>query len=140
MDFENNLALGNGIYTLRDVSDILRIPYYKVHKWITKYWDGTLGAHFKESYSWVIEDNNRAVSFHTLIELYVFIQFSESGVKTKDILKAHKELTNIFKTPFPFATKDILDNLKTDGNGVLKSSPTYLKPHFHLPPKTSSII
>lgn len=118
MKFENSLALGNGIYTLSDVSRILRLPYYQVHKWVTKYWDNELGLQFQQSYSWVIDDNNRAVSFHTLIEIYVFIQFSESGVRTRDVLNAHKELSTLFGTPFPFATKRILDNLRTDGKTV----------------------
>ncbi len=105
MDLENRLELGNGIYTMADIAHILRLPYYKVYKWVTKYWDKDLGSDFRDSYSWIIDNNNRAVSFHTLIELYVFIQFSEVGVSTRDILKAHKELSGLFKTPFPFAGK-----------------------------------
>jgi len=31
MKFENELAIGNGIYTVPDISRILRLPYYKVN-------------------------------------------------------------------------------------------------------------
>jgi hypothetical protein len=68
--FENKPQIGQGIYTLRDAATILHLPYAKVHRYVTKYWDGQLGEEFQSQYSWMIE-GSRAVSFHTVVELYV---------------------------------------------------------------------
>lgn len=115
--FENKPEIGKGIYTIRDVANILKIPYPKVHRWIRTYWDGKLGKEYQHQYSWE-RDGSRAVSFHTVVEFYVMIQFAEKGVKTKDVLKAHQELGKIYNTPFPFAQKQVLEEIKTDGNTV----------------------
>lgn len=115
--FENKLQLGNGIYTTVEIANILRLPYHKVNSWISKYWDGELGKAYEHNYSWQI-DNSKAVGFHTLVEFYVMVQFAESGVKTRQVLNAHKELSDLFKTPFPFALKEVLQNIKTDGRKI----------------------
>lgn len=117
MMLENGLQLGNGIYTTQEIAQILRLPYSKVYKWITNYWDGELGKVYEQNYSWRI-DNTKAVGFHTLIEFYVMMQFAEAGVKIREVLKAHIELSKKFNTNFPFATKNVIDNITTDGNKV----------------------
>lgn len=111
--FENKLEIGNGIFTTQEIAQILQLPYHKVRTWITKYWDGELGKFYEQNYSWSVE-NSKAVGFHTLIEFYVMMQFSEAGVKTKEVLKAHKELAEMFQTNFPFAKEEVLKNIKTD--------------------------
>lgn len=80
VNFENKLSLGNGIYTIREISRILRLPYGKVHRWLNKYWDGELGKAFEGNYSWRV-DKSQAVGFHTLIEFYILVQLAEAGVK-----------------------------------------------------------
>jgi len=117
MDFENTLKLGVGIYTSKEISKILRIPTYKVNRWMRDYWDERFGVEFKETYSWKVEDS-RAIGFHTLVEFYILTLFADAGVNTKDVLKAHIELTKIYNTPFPFARKDIIENIKTDGKTI----------------------
>lgn len=117
MIFENKPQLGLGIYTPAEISQILRLPYYKVNRWIDKYWDGELGLEFEKRYSWK-SDNSKAVSFHTLVEFYVMVQFSEAGVKTRSVLEAHKELSKTYGTPFPFALKEVLDSIRTDGKKI----------------------
>ena len=117
MTFENTVAIGNGIYTPKDISNILRIPPGKVRRWINQYWDGRLGKEYKKKYSWTV-DGSKAVGFHTMIEFYTFIMLGELGVKTKQSLEAHLELSNYFKIAFPFANQTILENLKTDGKKV----------------------
>lgn len=111
--FENKLKIGNGIFTTQEIAQILQLPYHKVRTWITKYWDGELGKFYEQNYSWSI-DNSKAVGFHTLIEFYVMMQFAEAGVKTKEVLKAHKELAEMYQTNFPFAVEEVLKNIKTD--------------------------
>lgn len=117
MDFKNKLKLGTGIYTSKEISKILSIPTYKVNRWMRDYWDGRLGEQFKETYSWKVDDS-RAIGFHTLVEFYILNLFLESGVSTKEVLKAHEELTKIYDTPFPFARKDIIENIKIDGKRI----------------------
>jgi uncharacterized protein (DUF433 family) len=117
MTLENTLNIGTGFYTIPDISRILRLPYQKVNLWVNKYWDGELGSEFESSYSWTI-DNSKAVSFHTLIEFYVLYMLAESGVRTRSVLNAHKELSKYFNTLFPFAQKSILENIRTDGRKI----------------------
>lgn len=115
--FENTLSLGNGIYTVREIARILRLPYHKVHRWLNKYWEGELGKKFESHYSWRVNDS-QAVGFHTLIELYVLVQLADAGVKTREVLKAHLELSKELDTLFPFARKEILENIRTDGKKI----------------------
>jgi len=118
--FENKLQLGNGIYTIQEIAHILQLPYNKVHLWVNKYWDGELGSIYENNYSWNI-DNTKAVGFHTLVEFYVMVQFAEAGVKIRQVLDAHKELSSSFKTHFPFAQKIVLEGIKTDGKRIYLS-------------------
>ena len=110
MNFENTLAIGNGIYTVPDVATILRLPYHKVNTWLNQYWDGKLGKVFKGKYSWRV-DSTRAVGFHTLVEFYVMMQFAEAGVKPAQVLKAHIDLSKTYGTVFPFAQKQLIENI-----------------------------
>ena len=113
MDFENIPKIGNGSFTAAEIADILNIDYQQVHRWMNIYWDGKIGKEYGYKYSWVT-DGKRAVSFHTFVEFYVMMQFSEAGVKPKKVLDAHRELSKIFNTPFPFAKRKVLENIHTD--------------------------
>lgn len=110
--------LGTGIYTIPDMSSILGIPYPKVLRWINSFWNDKFGKEYGNKYSWNI-DLTKAVNFYTMIELYTFYQLNLSGVYTGEILKAHEILSKQYKTPYPFATKFILDNIKSDGKKIL---------------------
>jgi uncharacterized protein (DUF433 family) len=111
--FENKPQIGKGIYVTRDVANILNISYEKANRWITSLWDGKLGKQFQEKYSWKIDDS-RAISFHTLIELFVMGQFYEAGVKSKEVLLAHQEMSKAFETRFPFALKTVMEGISFD--------------------------
>ena len=113
----NTLSLGNGIYTVPDVANILRLPYATVNKWLNEYWDGKLGKSFQHKYSWRVE-HTRAVSFYTLVEFYIMMQFSEAGVRNKRVLEAHEELSKIYQTAYPFAHHEVLRNICTDGKNI----------------------
>ena len=121
VDFENKLSIGNGIYTIREIARILRLPYAKVHRWLNTYWEGELGKFFEGNYSWKVE-NSQAVGFHTLIEFYILVQFAEAGVKTREVLKAHIELSKELQTPFPFAQRNVLEKIRTDGKKIFLTS------------------
>lgn len=109
--------IGEGLYIPSEISRILQIPAFKVRRWINSYWDGELSQNTRKKYSWKT-DNSLAVNFYTLVEFYVMIQFQDSGVKTRQILNAHKELSEKFNTPFPFAIKEVLGSIKTDGKKI----------------------
>ena len=116
--FENKLQLGTGIYTYPDIAHVLGMPYRKVQQWIRTCSEAALGKEYQRHYTRE-DDLTKAVSFHTMIELFIFHQLNEAGVTPKRILEAHKELAALYNTPFPFATKEILEGLQSDGKQVL---------------------
>jgi len=118
MEFENKAEIGNGIYTLPDLASILNLDYQKVQRLLNEYWDKRFAIDFSSKYSWAI-GKNKAVSFHTLIEFYIFYQLKEAGVSTQSILKAHKELSDSYNTPFPFAKSEILDKINCSGKSIV---------------------
>ncbi|MEM6719149.1 MAG: DUF433 domain-containing protein [Bacteroidota bacterium] len=118
MKFENKAEIGNGIYTLPDLANILYLDYRKVSKLLNEYWNKRLANDFSSKYSWSI-GKNKAVSFHTLVEFYIFYQLKDSGVSTQSILKAHKELSETYKTPFPFAKSEILEKISCFGKRIV---------------------
>jgi len=115
--FKSQLEIGGGVYTIPEIASILRLPYHKVNLWVNKYWDGELGKVFAVEYSWKV-GKNKAINFQTLIEFYVLIQFAESGVKTREVLNAHKELSKKYSTNYPFSKKEILEKIKTSGKKI----------------------
>jgi uncharacterized protein (DUF433 family) len=117
MDYENRVEVGKGIYTMHDISTILQLPYHKVYRYISKYWDGKFGGDYVQNYSWLI-DKSRAVNFHTLIELDTFIKLTDSGVPITNLINAHDLLVKRFKHPFPLALKSVMDRVKTAGKRV----------------------
>src|SRR5436190_10124475 len=110
MQFENKSRIGSGIFTVPDIARVLNLQYYKVERLLNDYWDKRFANALGAKYSWS-DGKSRAVSFHTLIEFYVFYQLKEAGVNSKDILSAHQELSDWHKTPFPFATSTIISKV-----------------------------
>lgn len=118
MEFENKAKIGYGIYTLSDLARILGLDYQKVRRLLNEYWDKRFSGDFGEKYSWTVK-NSRAVSFHTLIEFYIFYQIKAAGVSTQRILMAHQELAMMYNTPFPFANSVILNGLHCVGKKIV---------------------
>jgi uncharacterized protein (DUF433 family) len=114
--FENNIQLGNGIYSLPDLAFILRLPPSKVRRWMNDFYNQRLGEKYKGKYSWG-QGRDKATNFYTLIEFYVFYQLRENKVGIKTILNAHGQMAEQLKTPYPFASASVL----TDGKSVLYS-------------------
>jgi len=113
----SKLKIGSGIYTKSEIAKIFRIPYSRVSRWINRYWGAQLKEEHGHSYIWTI-DNSKAVDFYTLVELYILILLGEAGVKTRDVINAHIELSKLYDTPHPFARKEILESIKTDGKKI----------------------
>lgn len=92
-------ALGEGIYTKRDVADILRLPYQKVSRWMEDYW---------ADYSYSIA-GTKFVNFNTLIEFYTFFHMRDHGFSSQFIKKIHEIMSEELDTNYPFARKVFLD-------------------------------
>lgn len=117
MSFENKSEIGIGIYTVPDLAEILNLKYYKVQRLLNEYWDKRFAEQLGSKYSWT-DGKSKAVSFHTLIEFYIFFQLKETGISTKNILKAHTELSIMFSTPFPFAKAEVINGISCIGKNV----------------------
>jgi uncharacterized protein (DUF433 family) len=118
LKIENRPVLGKGIYTIPDIAMLLGIPTTKARRWISEFWDDRLGKEYQSQYSWNI-DFNRAVNFHTLIEIYTFYHLSKSAISPAQLLEAHKILSKRYKTPYPFASKHIIERVKVVGKKVV---------------------
>lgn len=103
----NQPAVGEGIYTSKDVSHILKLPYGKVNRWMREFW---------ENYSFGIK-GNRFINFKTLIEFYTFYHLRENGFSSQRIKKIHADMAIDLNTPYPFASKIYIHHLI---DGVLK--------------------
>lgn len=118
MHLENQMELGYGIYTIPDIANILNLKYHKVERLLNEYWDKRFVNALGKKYSWAI-GKTKAVSFHTLVEFYIFFQLKESGVSTQEILKAHKELSEMYNTAFPFAVSKIIQDISCAGRKIV---------------------
>ena len=118
MKFENNIEIGLGIFTIPDIASILNLKPSKVNSLLNEYWDKRFASQYGEKYSWKVHDN-KAVSFHTLVEFYIFFQLKEAGVPTQKILDAHSQLSVRFDTAFPFASSKIIDKMTSVGKRIV---------------------
>lgn len=93
MNNTNKIAIGTGIYTVSDISLILKINKTKVRAWLKNYWDNSV----------VKSKHGKVINFLTLIEIYVFNTLLENGVQRKKIIAMQKNLSQQLKTDYPFA-------------------------------------
>jgi uncharacterized protein (DUF433 family) len=107
-------ALGIGLYSVPDVARILDLELPFVRRWLREYWEGRFKKNKKNYTTWG-KGREKTVHFYTLIEFYVFYQLRKQGLSAQSIAKAHEIIAEELKTPFPFATSNIL----TDGKKIL---------------------
>ncbi len=108
--------LGYGIYTIPDISQLLKINRRKVTRYISEYWDERMGKKlFSDTYTWSANNRYKAVNFYVLIELYTFFKLQEMGVKAKKILQARAAIIRETSLEYPFASSELL----TDGRKIL---------------------
>ena len=98
--------IGHGIYTAADASRILKIPYPKANYWFKYYAKQRLSKTTNYIYHFEVK-NIIAVNFLTLIEMYVFYTLKEKGVRTSKIIEAHRAMSKVLQTAYPFAKQDI---------------------------------
>lgn len=108
--------LGEGIYSISDISFLLKLPKQKVRRWLNDFWDIRLAEKYDQKYSWG-EGRDQATNFFTLIEFYIFYCLRDAGVSQRKIFEAHESMAKQLKTVYPFASAKLL----TDGRGILYS-------------------
>lgn len=99
--------LGEGIYTSSDIANILKIHKNRARYLINEY----LNNKFKvqQQFQYRIEVNgNFAINFHALIEIFVFEKLRGLKVSSKRITKFHDRVSEIYKSPYPFALTEFL--------------------------------
>ena len=98
----NNITpkLGEGIFLVKDVAQILNIDYEKARRWIVGYWDGNLKQHFNYTFG---ENKSKAINFYSLIEFYTFFKLREAHIGATEIRRLHEDLSVKLGTPYPFA-------------------------------------
>ena len=107
--------IGQGVYTLSEVSQFTKVPLATVRSWFKQRPDGKgKGPVFESDYEPVGDDF--AVSFLNLIEVHIASFFRDEGVKPKIIRRAHEILQQELHTPHPFAHED----LSTDGARIIR--------------------
>lgn len=106
-------TIGEGIFLIKDVAEILGLPHHTVRRWIHEYWDGRFSKEAGGVYSFG-EVGNKAVNFYSLIEFYVFYKLRERKISSQQIHKAHHAIAVHLKTPYPFAHSEI----STLGKGI----------------------
>lgn len=105
-------ALGMGAYAVPDIAVILGLPQTKVRRVLNELWDGRLGKEFFGEEVSIRIARQKFVSFHVLIEFFVYFELRERGVSSQRILKARKAMTKDLGTPHPFATASVLHTRK----------------------------
>lgn len=111
---QGGARLGGGIYSIPDLAMILNKSTKTIRRWVEHYWDKELGEAYESRYSWNIEFT-KAIDFHTMIELVIFAQLREQKLSAREIIKSHKYLSKKYDTPYPFANREVLQFLQTDG-------------------------
>ena len=86
--------IGEGIFLMKDVANILDISYYSVRYSLKTFWQGyTIG-----------QERNKTINFYGLIEFYTYHHLRTQGFSPKQIEKAHSYLAKELKTNYPFAS------------------------------------
>ncbi len=100
------LRIGEGIYTSKDIATILKIPIRKVSYWISKY----VREKFPEITGYVYnfeQERGIYVNFKSLLQIYVFSELKVRGHSNKEILKMYSFISERYDTKYPFAKKSI---------------------------------
>ncbi|MCK5833677.1 DUF433 domain-containing protein [bacterium] len=112
--------LGQGIYTIREASSLVRLPYHKVSRWVKGY-SYTIESGDKKrnrpplmSVDIPVIEDKFALSFLNVIELLFVKKFLSMGVSLQTIRKASEVAADILKTIHPFAYQ----RFATDNNAI----------------------
>lgn len=102
--------IGEGVFLISDVAEILQLPYQKVRYWLIEFWEGRFSKDYRYSLG---SKDSRSVNFFTLIEFYTFYQLRSKGLSSQQIQKIYNQLSKDLQTSYPFAR-----TVHTDGRSV----------------------
>lgn len=115
------LRIGEGIYTSRDIATILNLPIKKVSYWLSKY----VREKFPQITGYVYnfeQEKGIYVNFKSLLQIYVLSELRSRGHTNKEILKIYSAISDKYNTNYPFAKKNIYSvgsELLMEENGEL---------------------
>lgn len=101
------LKIGEGIYTARDIATILNVPRNKVSYWMSKYVREKFPAITGYVYNFE-QEKGIYVNFKSFLQIYVFNELKQRGHSNKKILEMYSFISRKYKTKYPFALKKIL--------------------------------
>ncbi|MEO8067583.1 MAG: DUF433 domain-containing protein [Flavobacteriales bacterium] len=105
-------SIGTGAFSVPEIALILGLKQNKVRRVLNELWDGRIGKQmFGDTFSLTVADH-KFVSFHVLIEFYVYFELRERGVSSQKIMKARQVMASDLKTDHPFATAHVLHTKK----------------------------
>lgn len=113
-------CLGKGIYTVPDAQRILGLPLARVQRWVAGY-SRILSAGGRKHSQGIVDEGcwgtgrDRGINFFALIEVFTFAALRDLGLSAQRIRKARAELSDRFRTPYPFASHRLL----SDGRQIL---------------------
>ena len=113
--------IGDGIYSVSDLSDILKIPNHKARYWFNTYVREILPSITNYRYN-LNPEIGLFVNFKSLLQFYVFIELRKRKHSKRDILKLYTFIAKTYNTKYPFATKSVFSvgsEILTDVNGNL---------------------
>lgn len=116
MSHFEQMRIGEGIYTARDVSNILKISKRSATYILNSYIRDDLAKTMQFVYNFEPE-KGVFINFKSLIQIMVFTRLREKGYKKKQILGSFKTMANHFNTNYPFADK--INNIITAGSDIM---------------------
>ena len=111
--------IGEGIYTISDMAEILMLPKRSVRYWFSEY----VRKEFPKISNYIYNFNSDVglfVNFKSLMQLYVFNELKKRGFSKKKILTLYEVLSKKHKTKYPFAHEEAI-NIITAGGLLLYS-------------------
>ena len=96
--------LGDGVYTLADVSRILGVTRARTQYWFGKYAKDLLEE--KTGYRYYFGDDRNYINFKSLIQFYIFIRLRQLSIRAPKIVEAYQVLSNLLNDPYPFTRSE----------------------------------
>ena len=101
-----NIKLGEGVYNISDLSNILGVTPRSARYLFNKYVREVFPSITNFRYNFETE-TGLFVNFKSLLQFYVFLELKNRGHSNKKILSMYKFISEKYKTKYPFAKKDI---------------------------------
>jgi uncharacterized protein (DUF433 family) len=116
MSAVEQLRIGDGIFTVKDIAKILNVSNGKARYYVNSYIRDELTKSMQYIYNFE-PDIGVFVNFKSVLQLLVFNQLKDKGHKKKNIIRAFKAMSEHFSTKYPFADK--IDKIVSAGSDIL---------------------